>query len=117
MSQDFRPVRFICTDEDQHKRQVLATVRLTVSSVEHVRVSRSSAPFNRDGHGQLRRQWREQDNLGPLPDFDLLCFKCGRNPRLNAARMREVLQAVLSVYADTPTVVVDISGPVGRMIV
>jgi hypothetical protein len=110
---DDRPVRMVCTDDGQHQGhpKTVATLRLTADSVEHVRSTRTTAPFNRDSFDQLRRQHRAEDGRSELPDFDRPCPSrgCTRNIRANAERMRRIVVAALQLDWDSPVVEIDIS--------
>lgn len=101
-----RVVRFICTDEGAHPRRVLDTLGLNEKG-EVQRVGkdalRSSAMRN------LRSGYRDEA-LSSLPDFDLRCTRCPRNPRASTQKMRRIVEALLQVHKGA-VVEYDVSSP------
>lgn len=99
-----RAVRFICTDGGMHPRRVLETVApWGESGVRRARggavsPTASDAAF-KDPDREIRNSYRRHDGLSELPEFDLRCSRCTRNPRAGAAKMRKIVDALLAIHS------------------
>jgi hypothetical protein len=105
-----RFVAFVCTDGGQHARNVLGEWTLAEDGQPR---QISTAP-HRPGPAadRMRKGYHERETGVALPVADMRCRRCGRNPRANADRMRDVLQRLLHAIPDE-RIVVDVSRGVG----
>lgn len=86
MSTAERTVAIVCDDAGQHGPRVLAELVLRDGAAVDRRVA---------GPERMRQAYAE-----PAAEFDRRCKSCGRNPRASAARLTEIVRAVLGATGE-----------------
>lgn len=99
MTDGSRKVAFVCTDDGQHSRNVLAEWEVVDGGFRRL---------DRGSRERLRKAFANEAFGEELAPNDWRCRRCKRNPRITDERLATVLRALMTNRAEH-RVVVDIS--------